>query len=840
MSRLARLPLAVAAISLMVACQGDRAVTPNIASPSFALDDGTRLGGNPDFFFLPPIVRNPSGDVNFDAGAFNPDLLPVVNVCELSGNPSLGPVTCGAIVFGPVTAHASVADEHYAVNWHTDESNSGRGLNLNGFYRIQVFVSEGGTRLGFADVDPVNSLKELKNVQSGDVFGLVDGRTLPIKFRIEEGALCQGNDTCSSETIVLANGGSVVLEETGDRVDIPAQNSGRTITVTLQLCDGIDVDLRKFGNCLTVTSDPPLGENFRFDPPASVSMCSVLTDPDVVSQLAALIEEQEDLVTMHRQDDGDIYALPHGGQFCTPQINRGPSNPLQQLVRALRELFTPRPLHAATTVLDVGPSGETDGFSDFQLALPAQMFPADGTDEISGPVGGEASPVPAVVMMDAGDPPEPVAGALVTFRVTGGDGNFGLDESEGPITEVQVLSDATGRAAVPRWVLGGEGTNTVTASGRGFAEPDDNGPFMPDISLPTVCENENPCQEIVQLPDPLDDREVTFTATFVQPDLVISSGAPRVTPSVVTPGGIVRLSAGTVRNQGAGSVPTGGVVNIAYLLSTDATITRTDAFLGSSFITDAGMTPGQEIAGPATVFTIPAATAPGDYWIGILADQDNAVDESIETNNFVSTPLTVVAATIFEATFTNDAADAAPGTPEIGTWTSTGTAAGTVLVRAAVGDLTQKPVELDQVIGLTGGVHLLGSVAGTAPASGVYAARFRMLWHTEASGGVFVLRDTGALVLCALGVGPLPILRLNDAILDGVSWTPDVAQSYEITVDLDQNVCSLKVNDVAVAGAQGVPFFQSAAANLQSVEISHGGTFAQTSAWDDLRVVRVP
>ena len=525
MTRLARFTLAATALFLVVACHGDRAVTPDVASPSFALSDGTRLGGNPDFFFLPPVVPNPSGNDNFDAGEFNPDLLPVVNVCELTGNPSNGPVDCkvGPLAFGPVTAQASVADEHYKVNWHTDESNGGLGLNVSGFYRIQVFVSDGGTLLGFADVDPVSSGKELKNLQTGDVFGLVDGRTLPIKFRIEESALCQpGTDTCSSETIVLANGGSVVLEETGDRVDIPAQNTGGVsgvITVTVQLCDrqeGIQVDLRKFGNCLTVTSDPPLGES-RFSPAATVSMCSVFIDPDVAAELAAL-GAQEDLVTMHRQDDGDIFALPHGGQFCGEPIGSRPSNLFQQLARSLGSLFAPRPLHAATAVLDVGPSGETDFFSDFQLALPAQMFPAEGTDEISGPPGGEASPVPAVVMMDAGDPrsetpPQPVAGALVTFRVTGG-GNFGTDE--GAITEIQVLSDANGRAEVPMWVLGdGEGTNTVTASGRGFAGPDDDGPFMPDISLPTVCENEEPCQQAVQLPDPLDARTIEFTATIV-------------------------------------------------------------------------------------------------------------------------------------------------------------------------------------------------------------------------------------------------------------------------------------------------------------------------------------
>ena len=128
------------------------------------------------------------------------------------------------------------------------------------------------------------------------------------------------------------------------------------------------------------------------------------------------------------------------------------------------------------------------------------------------------------------------------------------------------------------------------------------------------------------------------------PDLVISSAAPTVTPNLVVAGGTVGLAAWTIKNQGSGAVSNGTVVNVAYFLSQDATITRTDIFLGSTFVTSAGMTPGQENSGPALVFTVPAATTPGNYWIGILADQDNAVTESNEANNFVSTPLTITAA----------------------------------------------------------------------------------------------------------------------------------------------------------------------------------------------------
>jgi len=77
----------------------------------------------------------------------------------------------------------------YPVNWDTKAS----ALNLDKYYRIQVFV---GTRLlGFADVDSVAMGSGLKNTETNKYITLVDGRTLPIKVRIEKGTV--GNVTVS-------------------------------------------------------------------------------------------------------------------------------------------------------------------------------------------------------------------------------------------------------------------------------------------------------------------------------------------------------------------------------------------------------------------------------------------------------------------------------------------------------------------------------------------------------------------------------------------------------------------------------------------------------------------
>src|SRR6266571_5310478 len=183
----ARLPLAVATLALLVACQSDR-LTRSIDGPMYAVSDCAHAG-NPDFFFLPPLFKNPNTNANFEPAAFNPLLRPSVEICEL-GEPLPPPAPSNTRVCIAGLPLKRFAPSAVTVNT-TDQ-----------FYRIQVFV--GPARLGFADVDPVASVSQLKNVQTGEYIGLVDGRTLPIKFRIESGALCGADGTpCAAETINL-------------------------------------------------------------------------------------------------------------------------------------------------------------------------------------------------------------------------------------------------------------------------------------------------------------------------------------------------------------------------------------------------------------------------------------------------------------------------------------------------------------------------------------------------------------------------------------------------------------------------------------------------------------
>ncbi|MEX2156502.1 MAG: hypothetical protein WD773_06650 [Gemmatimonadales bacterium] len=509
----ARLFLFVAAFAAS-ACDGDRSLRPAVGTPSAAISDALHgSDGNRGFFLLPPMVPDPSAE--FTAGEFNGSVSPVVLICEGTG--LTGTACSGATVAaytmttgpGSETVRLSLTDEHYIVNWHTDNFS----LNTSLTYRINVFV--GTTLLGFADVELGANRGELKNVDTDEFVPLIDGRTLPIKFRIEDSALCGAPWTqfCNSETIVLADGGSVVLEGTGDRVDIPPQQTDRVITVTLTLCDGVDVDAPKYGNCLTVTSDPPLGD-FRFSPTATVSICSIVSDG-----VPLPAPPQDDLITMYRQDNGDIFALPHADDFCTTPIGQGPTGLFGQLARALGRLFAPRALHASVAVLDVGEGGSTDYFSDFQLVLPVQMFPLDGTDGQTAEAGSPVETAPGVRVLDRTG--QPVAGATVRFAAGAGSGTLDLGSTVpcGSDADLScVLSSTDGIAAVASWTLGtATGAQSVTAAGRGIADPDDAGPFQPvNIDAATGDPIPSALQETVTV----GTGEVVFTATAVSPVLI--------------------------------------------------------------------------------------------------------------------------------------------------------------------------------------------------------------------------------------------------------------------------------------------------------------------------------
>jgi hypothetical protein len=177
MLRLKRAAFA-AAVLAVAACTADgkSPTGPSTAGPRATISDAAHSGAVPGFYFLPPMVPQPSYSGTFDAA-----LQPRVEICELSG------ATCGTTIAtftygtGSDNVRVDAAGQNYIVNWHTAQFN----LDPAKFYRISVYV--GSFRLGFADVDVVGSAKDLRNVDTQQYIALLDDRTLPIKFRIETG-----------------------------------------------------------------------------------------------------------------------------------------------------------------------------------------------------------------------------------------------------------------------------------------------------------------------------------------------------------------------------------------------------------------------------------------------------------------------------------------------------------------------------------------------------------------------------------------------------------------------------------------------------------------------------
>ena len=193
-----RTRVAVAVLVVLLAtCSRDQST-----GPDYTIIDGAHHSGNRNFFFLPPLVPDPSADPDFDANGFDGTQPAVVVICAV-GTDDCDPTQPAGFPITFATADVAVDEtaQQYAVSWHAGDY----ALDPARTYRIQVLVS--GARLGFADVDVVASGTELRNVNTNEYIPLLNGRTLRIKFRIERGAIAYVR---VSEPITL-NDGTIVL-----------------------------------------------------------------------------------------------------------------------------------------------------------------------------------------------------------------------------------------------------------------------------------------------------------------------------------------------------------------------------------------------------------------------------------------------------------------------------------------------------------------------------------------------------------------------------------------------------------------------------------------------------
>jgi N-acetylneuraminic acid mutarotase len=185
----------------LVGCSTDQIQAPSSPKASLAISDAVHNNGNAHFYFLPPMVARP-----ITSGALDAAAEPSLTICSLAATTEAEvtpATTCDgrysvAIPFGTTgsavvqlhTANSGDAEDdesdnseqggHYHFNWRVPSS-------AITFYRIVIKV--GDTSLGFADVETANNNRDLRHVQTGEFIPRRDGTTLPIKFRVEDGAV---------------------------------------------------------------------------------------------------------------------------------------------------------------------------------------------------------------------------------------------------------------------------------------------------------------------------------------------------------------------------------------------------------------------------------------------------------------------------------------------------------------------------------------------------------------------------------------------------------------------------------------------------------------------------
>ena len=260
----------LSAAVLLVAMSCDNPPTrplprPTIDTPRTEISDASR-GGNPHFHFLPPLAKSPTySGVSDDSQPVN------VVVCAWNTAAS----QCGDVVaaFSRVSGTGSevvrydAAEQRYLVNWHTDRCLTGPcTLDPATTYRIRVL--SGVLELGFVDIKVAATGGQAKRLDNGDYISLVNGRTLPVAFRVEQGAVSvvprgQSSTIGTTGGNVSTFDGDVSLAIPGGAVASPVDITVETATDTPPAGEwSTPVDLGPDG----ATFAAPVKLTLRFDP----------------------------------------------------------------------------------------------------------------------------------------------------------------------------------------------------------------------------------------------------------------------------------------------------------------------------------------------------------------------------------------------------------------------------------------------------------------------------------------------------------------------------------------------------------------------------------------------
>jgi hypothetical protein len=469
----------------LVACQdqGPSGLMAPMDSQA-AFSDAIHGSGNARFYLLPPMVPNPSPD-----GIFNPLLQPRVAVCpvdELNNGPAPG--CANPVADFDMASGITIPDgaEHYQVDWNTGAP---PGVATGITYQIRFYLSTqpNALLLGYAEVQFESNMAAVKNIQTNEMIALVDGQTLPVRFRAEEGISCAGEVDCG-EGVVGPDGGVVTTADGYAGVSIPdgALNEDVLITIRQVHPDSqpwgkcLPTGLRQEEGCYDFATEPAIE---AFNDPVTVAIC---LDPDAL---------RPDNLMLHRYNPSESVGVV--------ELENAPENFLDcggftglaflgedagaldrlamfagRLMSPLASLLFPRTVFAT----DLGRGGLTDAFSSMGWAEPADL---SGGTEIAAVSPAGATLHPVIQAMTAhnhhDEPAVAASGATLRFDYA----VDGVAVAPG-FQPASLVTDEDGQAT-PAWQLTlSPGIHTLSISTRGVA----NGSVVPDPTTVLVLETE--------------------------------------------------------------------------------------------------------------------------------------------------------------------------------------------------------------------------------------------------------------------------------------------------------------------------------------------------------------
>ena len=419
-----------------------------------AILDGS-AGGNAHFYFLPPVVKKASF-----SGVFNPNISPTVEICADTQQDGFGHCTTLIARFKRHAAPGeevepiavSLKGEHYAINFRTTQYTIPQDVPF------RLVVLAGDFQLGYVDL--IRNGKNFRNQTTGELLNRIVDGTVPISFRIENGAFCANSSVECLETSVGPAGGTFTIERNdgtkpaGTQFPAGALNETVTLIIERYLGECLPTDAPQYQGCYRFRTEPHI-DNFEL--PATVGVClfDAAAQPLYDSgqlRLWKWSEKAGDAILELERVTIDYLECPTTTQIGMrggSPIMMGAARATAMLLKPLASLLMPREAHA----FGIYEGGKLINFSRIGWVRPLAVEIKSGNEQTGKAGAPLAAPLSMRVINKYGTVSQGVAGRALTFTPSG----------DGSANPSAAFTDALGDASTSWTLATTPGANSLLA-----------------------------------------------------------------------------------------------------------------------------------------------------------------------------------------------------------------------------------------------------------------------------------------------------------------------------------------------------------------------------------------